>query len=531
MRAALVNPPDTLEPDNHEEHAPEPLGLCYVAAWARQQGHDVDLYDLAERPTATFSPVERARFASYPVVGITSYTKTFESALEVAAFVKELNREAVVVLGGPHATPCAGEILRRHPEIDLIVKNDGELPFAALLGEIGGGCPCLEGVPNLVWRDPCSGAIVENPVEVTLPPLDELPFPARDFLIEPVRDTQWSRGRARAQSVCVVSSRGCPKRCTFCSIIVMNPRWRARSVANIMAELRLLRETRPFEHVTFVDANFFVYSRRAAEFSDALYAWDPTVTWSGTATADHVARHPREIAGISKNCASLEIGLESGSNSVLSRYGKKTTVEQNLDAIRILRRHGIEIEVDFIMYDPWTTLDELRESRRFLDEADLVGYWPADLLFNPLKLYPGTAAQQQAVAAFGLADRRHTELLAPFADRRTEYVYRAMTAYRRRYQLAIEEVAPALEADLKQQLVARPVGAARRAQAGFRTVIGLRHAAYAVFDEVLDAARNPASAPPRALDIPAVGRAAELLASATDELQRSDLLVTGGSVR
>ena len=518
MRAALVNPPDTFEPDNHGEHAPEPLGICYIAAYARQQGHEVDLYDLAEYPSARMWQSVAVPLTGYPVVGITSYTKTLPAALALARWIRRRNPGVRIVFGGPHATPCAEELLRENDVIDFVVKNDGELPFSALLEELSAPTSRLDLVPSLVWRNGVAGGtdFVSNP-----PPgnvvLDNLPFPYRTFIVEPERDVVRKLGGAPDPAICLVSSRGCPKRCTFCSIIVMNPRWRARSPANILAELTELRQTRQFSHVAFMDANFFVDFRRAAEFSDALHAWDPAMTWSGTATVDHVSRHPDEIARIGKNCAYLELGLESGSDSVLQRFGKRTTVAHNLRAIEVLRSSRIELDVDFIMYDPWTTLDELEENRRFLSDADLLGYWPADLLFNPLKLYPGTTAQRRAIDFFGLQDRRRTELLAPFVHEPVDYVYRMMSAYREAVHLQVEELAPLLDAEARSRLAHRDDAASVREL--LSAVVRLRHSAYVAFDEILSAAHSPASrrARPQVSDLAAV-HASEAIAEQAREL-------------
>jgi radical SAM superfamily enzyme YgiQ (UPF0313 family) len=516
MRAALVNPPDTFEPDNHREHAPEPLGICYIAAYAREHGHDVDLYDLAEYPSARMWQAVAAPLAGYPVVGLTSYTKTFPAALALARWIRRRNPRARIVLGGPHATPCAEEILTEHDEIDYIVKNDGELPFTALLDELAGPASRLDRVPSLVWRS--DGTIVSNPLPTGNVVLDDYPFPRRTFAVGPVRDMTKKLGGGQDPAVCLVSSRGCPKRCTFCSIIVMNPRWRARSTGNMLTELAELRAERDFTHITFMDANFFVDYRRAVEFSDALYAWDRSVTWSGTATVDHVSRHPEQIAAIAKNCAYLEVGLESGCQSVLDRFGKRTTVEHNLRAIEILRATGIGLDVDFIMYDPWTSLDELHENRRFLDTADLLGYWPADLLFNPLKLYPGTAAQRRAIEFFRLEDRRQTELLAPFVHEPVEYVYRTMSGFRDLVYDRVAELPQLLDGAVRARRTAPgdPVSAvtAQRMQSA---MIRLRHSSYLAFDEVLAAAAMPRHTRPGPGDLAAT-RATLPLARAAREL-------------
>src|SRR4051794_1224369 len=215
-----------MHPDAGEEHAPQPLGICYIAAYARSRGYDVDLYDLADRHPLGRDSHLVDELAGYDVIGVTSYTKTFAAALALVEKIRERNATVHVVLGGSHATPCAEELVTQCPAIDFVVRNDGEVPFVALLDELSGpdGVGDLRRVPNLTYLGPAG--VVSNPPPGEVPALDGLPFPARDFVVEPSRTYYETRGRARPGLTFFLSStRGCPKRCTFCSIIVMNPKW------------------------------------------------------------------------------------------------------------------------------------------------------------------------------------------------------------------------------------------------------------------------------------------------------------------
>ena len=281
------------------------------------------------------------------------------------------------------------------------------------------------------------------------------------------------------------SSRGCPKRCTFCSIIVMAPKFRFRSVESLMDELRACHAEQPFGHISFVDANFFVHVRRTLEFSRRLHEWNPEITWAGTATADFVARHAEVLAEIGAlNCAQLELGIESGSPSVLRRFNKRTTVEQNLAAIELLAYAGIDLELDFIMFDPETTLDELRENWEFFARADLMGYHPVEHLYNALKLYPGTPARDRYVELFGLKPQHLMRLVPPFVHRDVARVYAVMEEFSRIYQQRIDAALEALATVLRaaQRDPERDLANPGRVAA---TAVRLRHAPYSFFDELL----------------------------------------------
>ena len=184
-----------------------------------------------------------------------------------------------------------------------------------------------------------------------------------------------------------------------------------------MAEIIDLHAVAPFGHVYFVDANFAVSAKRTLAFSRALHKWNPTITWSGTATADLILRHADVLPEIGRlNCAHLEIGIESGSESQLARYNKRTSLSDNVNAIRLLRRCGISLGLDFIMFDPETTIGELRQNLTFLHQAELFGTSPPACLFNSMRLYPGTPARTRYIEMLELPDHHLASIEPPFAE-------------------------------------------------------------------------------------------------------------------
>lgn len=492
VSVALVNPPDPVRGADPGEQGPPPLGLCSIAAYLRASGVACDLFDLCA--VGRLDDVAASGLLDHDVVGITAYTKTIRSAIDVARWVKARRPGTTVVLGGPHATPCATELLVAEPAVDLVVRNDGEEPMRALVEELSSGAPDLGSVPSLTWRAHGSSVlgVRNNPGPSGPLALDDLPAPARDFVVEPVRDTtEWRRPGGPAPAVFVSTSRGCPKRCTFCSIIVMNPRWRFRSVDHVMDELRALDRAGPFGHVGILDANFFVHAGRARAFDAALAAWRPDVTWSATATADKIRANPDVVADVAPRCAFLEIGIESGSESVLARMGKRTTVADNRAAIELLRANGIRLDLDFIMFDPWTTTAELAENLQFLRETDLLGYLPADPVFNAVRIYPGTEVHDRCVREFGLEARHDMDVRPPFVHRDVATVHGTMSRWRRRYLREIQGLAPSLGAATGAD------GQRRRALS-----VRLRHLPYRLVEELLalDAATLATAHPHEVLD-------------------------------
>lgn len=511
MRTALINPPDTFGPGYEEQDAIPPLGIAYIASVLRENGFTVDLFDLASELPLSVERLERGGFFDYDVYGFTAYSKCFPAALEVLSVLRRRNRRAFVVFGGPHASPCAEQLLGEYAEIDCVIRNEGEYPMLRLMQHIRDGTPDLSEVPNLVYREGGLDYRREGPQADTARPvrcnattyvvddLDTLPHPARDYVIEPDRRSlRYNRRDVPVQEVHICSSRGCPKRCTFCSIVVASPTYRVRSVDSLMAEIKELYAASPFGHVYFVDANFAVSAKRTLAFSRALHNWNPGVTWSGTATADLVIRHADVLEEVARlNCVHLEIGIESGSESQLARYNKRTTVSDNRQAISLLRRCGISLGLDFVMFDPETTLAELRENLDFLFETELFGTSPPACLFNGMRLYPGTPARDRYIRMFGLSDHHLASIYPPLADAKAADFYRLNREYFEAYQAANTDAQVLLQERWRRLDCHGSEPNERQRLAVL--IIELQHEPYRFFDELLTAFEAGAVGPGVAL--------------------------------
>lgn len=431
LRVALVNPPDASA--GAERRALPPLGLGYVAAVARAHGFWTDIIDFVAERDISLDLVRRAGLDTYDVIGIGTYTATFGDSVAVARAVKMAQPRARVVMGGYHATAAASAILADHPEVDAVVRREGEDSFVALLQRWSRG-ESVHDVPGVVSR--VGSGIRETCVAEGLIDQERLPLPVIDTKFGPRQyATFFDQRRGRDRGIlAVVSSRGCPKRCSFCSIIVLSPKWRARDVSSLMSEIEQRSKDRRFGHILFQDANFFVNPRRTLEFARALNAFDASLTWSGTATADQICQHESVLREIGRmNCAYLEVGIESGNVESLRRFNKKTTVEQNRRAIALLRMHGIAMGLDFIMFDPDMTFADLEQNVAFLFESEFFGYWPPDPLTSELQLYPDTPMRSSWQERLHTSFAPHSMPRAPFVESEVDAVRRSIQGYEDRF--------------------------------------------------------------------------------------------------
>ncbi len=296
---------------------------------------------------------EVIRAAKPRVVGISYLTPMGGIVKKVAAIVKALNPETVVVVGSYHPTFCAKEILR-NPDIDFAVVGEGEVPFLQLVKEIKSDRPRWEAVPSLWFKDQ-TGAVRSTPPAPRLDNLDDLPFPARDLVMFSNYDFY------RVHSV--ITARGCPYRCSFCSDQYFYPgKMRRRSVENVLKELIHLKEAYPkMDYVDFVDGTF-TYDRQYLEtLCHTLIDRDLKISWRCTARYDTIDRDLLKLMKRS-GCSAMYIGLESGSDEVLKELNKNMTIAKIIEASKIVRDSGIICVTSVLLGTPSENKPDLEDT-------------------------------------------------------------------------------------------------------------------------------------------------------------------------
>ncbi|RME70221.1 MAG: hypothetical protein D6784_17080 [Chloroflexi bacterium] len=227
-----------------------PLGLLYLAAYLREHGHSVAIFD------GTFEPDETAFDAALrrhqpDVVGITALLPVRDIALDLARRAKQAG--ALVILGGPDPTRDPRGYLA-HPQVDIVVHHEGEITLAVLLDllEQEQLTPAsLRREAGVAFRDE-NGQPVVNPPRPFIDNLDDLPVPARDLVDMDKYLETWRQQNGYA-SISIVTSRGCPYGCEWCQDAVHGPEFRQRSPESVAAEMKLLKETYQIDRLRLVD--------------------------------------------------------------------------------------------------------------------------------------------------------------------------------------------------------------------------------------------------------------------------------------
>lgn len=414
MKILLLEHPRTVNPERCNDIANTPLSSCllsgYAAAMLRQEGHEVEIIEgfLDRRSYADITARVAALKPDLLGVHIVYHWKRDDALFDFLARMRAAHAPYVAAYGF-YPTIAYEMILQECPDIDAVLLGEPELTFAALARTLAAqGNPL--GLRGLAARD-AAGAVRSERAEL-IQDLDALPFPVR------------TEGLYRISEVNIQGSRGCYGKCTFCYI---NPfygngsRWRSRSPENIIAEIDAVIAAKGKRDFYFTDPNFFGPGQKGQERALRIAALlkPRGIRFGIEGRVNDI--HDETIGALAEaGLRHILIGLESGKDDSLKRMNKMTTVEQNERALRILRRHGIEPNVGFIMFEPDSDLHDLRTNFEFLKRNELLKSLPitANVLYHHQIVLKGTPAFRQLAESGRLATASPAayEGTAAFAD-------------------------------------------------------------------------------------------------------------------
>jgi anaerobic magnesium-protoporphyrin IX monomethyl ester cyclase len=371
MRILLLNPPHpSIGSRIPDEHLP-PLGLLSLGGPLLDAGHEVRLLD-ADVDNQPVTGIVAAVCASAPqlvLIGHSGSTSGHPSACAAAAAIRAALPEVWIIYGGVYPTYHWQDILRRHPEFDILVRGEGEATIVSLVHALASAAP-LAGVYGIV----CRATTISGPrrTAATGDPLATAPADTiRDLdanrigweLIDHTRYSYWGNRRA----VVVQFSRGCPHHCTYCGQQPFWRRWRHRDPVRFADEIARLHREHGVEVFNFADENPTASRAAWLAFLHALIAERVPVVLVASTRADDIVRdadilHLYKQAGVAR----FLMGLESVDAATLARIGKGASTTTDREAIRLLRRHGILSMVGCVAgfatetgHDHWRTLRTL----------------------------------------------------------------------------------------------------------------------------------------------------------------------------
>ncbi|HHT9118252.1 MAG TPA: B12-binding domain-containing radical SAM protein [Candidatus Hypogeohydataceae bacterium YC38] len=393
----LLEPPRPPNPSRFQEVVNAPLSAClfspYIVSLLRSKGIGVELLDahlLGLSVQDTLKELVKKFVGAYcntPLLGVHLvylWEKT-EEVFDLLSKIKSLSPRIHINLYGYYPTFAFREILSRYPFIDSITLGEPEYPFLKLAQTITRLPPTpysLPPVKGLALRD----VEFHTPHSEFHTPPDDLPFPDRSLL--PLY-------QEKGLATYILGSRGCYGRCTFCYVSPFYGGWRGRSPQNIFEELKDLYEN-GVRYFYFADANFFGPGRagreRAKELADIILTGGLNIRFGMECRANDLEEDSLSRL-VEAGLREVFLGIESACDPTLKRFRKDTSQEVNRRAIGLLRHFGIEPNLGFIMFEPHTSLKDIRTNFEFLKDARLLRSpaITAHLLSHKQTLFMGTA--------------------------------------------------------------------------------------------------------------------------------------------
>ena len=365
------------------------LGMGYLAATLTQHGHTVELLDFRDGAARI---LERVQTAEPLVVGFSLIFQYYLPGYrKLARKLRDGGVSSHFTIGGHYPSLCHGEVLEAVPELDSVVRFEGELTLLDLAGTLARGDDWTQ-VPGLAYLR--GGAVVESAPRTLIRDLDDLPHPLRPKEPEQV---------VGFKALPMLASRGCARRCSFCSIHAFyrsapGKVVRTRAPARIVQEMRELHERCGVTIFLFQDDDFPLWGkpgrRWVAELVRELYEQQLVgrVIWKISCRAEYVEP---ELFGTLRDAGLylVYMGLESGTETGLEVLHKQITVEQNRAAIDTLKQLGVLFEYGFMLFDPSSTFASVRENARFLHS--LVEDGSAAATFCRMLPYGGTPIRER----------------------------------------------------------------------------------------------------------------------------------------
>jgi radical SAM superfamily enzyme YgiQ (UPF0313 family) len=350
------------------------------------------------------------------MVAITCLTPMMDSVRIIARLVKKMDPDIVVVTGGHHPTFCPEDTLQ-DPHIDIAVRGEGEIPLLMLAKAFAGGIPDREvmaGIPGIHFK--YDGKTIGNPDGGMIADLDELPFPARDLVL----DCDYERYRLHY----VATARGCPYSCTFCSDKALwRNRVRRRSINHVMEEIRHLVTHYDVKYIDIVDGTFTYDRDYVVEFCDRIVRDDMDVRWRCSARYDNL---DADLIDKMKqaNCKGFYIGLESGSQTILNAVNKKTKIDDIISKSDMIHQSGIMCVTAILLGMPQETRETIEETLGLMQRIQASIF---DInCFVPLpgtRFYPPDRPIDWRKVGFKSFENHFTENLS--LDELQEYVHKA----------------------------------------------------------------------------------------------------------
>ncbi|HUL40028.1 MAG TPA: radical SAM protein, partial [Methanomassiliicoccales archaeon] len=380
LRVALIN--TGFEEGEKGIMVSPPLGIMSIGACLRANGFEVRLFDWSNEPLDDAKERDLGGFAP-DLVGLTVIMgSSIVRSKKASSWAKGMGSK--VVWGGPFPS-ILGELSLRQAPVDYLVVGEGEGTMLELCQALREGAP-LSGIKGLAHLD---GDKMRLEVRPRIRDLDSLPMPWWEGAGPLGKYLIPFYGR---EAIPMVSSRGCPNTCSFCYTKAMwGYRWTSRSAAKVVDEIQLVQHLEPrISAVIFDDDLFAGDVERVLEFCKELKERGMDIAWNCELRARDI-KEPLVTAMKDAGCVELLIGVETGSDRLLSSILKGVGRKEIAEAFRIAHKAGLRCNAMLMVGIPGETIEDFRQTEALLKGLDADGYY-----FSLYLPSPGTAMFQLA---------------------------------------------------------------------------------------------------------------------------------------
>ncbi len=366
----LINPPYNLEvyKENKNFSVHPPVGLAYLAGFIKKYGYDVEIIDANALNISKDELINLIINHSSRIVGFTSVTATINLVCQICDKVKEKS-DKVLIIGGQHVTFKDKEILTACNSIDYIVRGEGEMTLLRLLHRLKIN-KTAKGLMGITYSE--NNKIISNPDRPAIKDINKIPFPAWELLprskyrLNGFQDL----GFSGEQLGKLISTRGCPNKCTFCSSAHFWGKPRFRNVDNIFEELVFLTQKLKVRHVDFMDDCLTIPVSRFRELCNRIIENNLNFKWSCYSRVQNINE---ELVQLMKKagCFMVLLGIESGNQEIINSIKKNITLEQVTNAVKLFKKYHIDCLGFFMIGLPKDTKETVEETVNFAKKLNL----------------------------------------------------------------------------------------------------------------------------------------------------------------
>lgn len=366
------------------------LGIGYIAAYIEKFSyHQVEIFDAHTYDLNPKETAEKLIEKNPDAVGIHAITNNRFKAIALVKELKKRKPNIITVVGGPHFSLTAKNALEVAPEIDYIVRGEGEKGLAQLLDVLERGDD-IDKVSGLAYRK--NGEIIVKPLTELIMNLDELPWPAWHLFdlkhyTKPIDGTD-------IRAIGVLSSRGCPNVCVYCvNAVYERAVLRLRSPKNFVDEVEFLHKEYGYRGFDFWDDTMTVVREHVQNICEEILKRKLDIVWYARARVNTI---DEDLLNLMKRagCIRVSYGVESGSPRILRVIKKNITIEQAKEAVKMASKMGLAVVTNFMVNLPEETMEDLRMTISLIKEFQQIkNCYPA---YGFSIIYPGTEMEQMA---------------------------------------------------------------------------------------------------------------------------------------